>query len=43
MTLTPLAYWVMAAAAARTVADSAGVNDWTRQAELAAFPERSNV
>lgn len=34
--LTPLAYQVMAELAARAVADPGGVDEWTRQAQLAA-------
>lgn len=34
--LTPLAYQVMAELSARAVADPGGVEDWTRQAQLAA-------
>jgi len=36
VTLTPLAYQIMTVLAARVVADPTGVDEWTRQAQLAA-------
>jgi hypothetical protein len=36
ITLTPFAYQVMAELSARAVADPGGVDEWTRQAQLAA-------